>query len=47
MESWPYQYCSPIVINRGAGAGPTGTAAVGPMLEAKFMNFIKSWLQKF
>ena len=34
-----------IVLNRGAGAGPTGTAAAGPMLEAKLMNLIKSRLQ--
>ena len=33
--------------NRGAGAGPAGTAAVGPMLEAKLMNLIKGRLQKF
>ena len=32
---------------RGAGAGPAGTAAAGPMLEAKLMNLIKGWLQKF
>ena len=32
---------------RGAGAGPAGTAATGPMLEAKLMNLIKGWLQKF
>ena len=32
---------------RGAGAGPTGTAAAGPILEAKRMNLIKGWLQKF
>ena len=34
-------------LNRGAGAGPAGTAAAGPMLEAKLMNLIKGWLQKF
>ena len=33
--------------NRGDGAGPAGTAAAGPMLEAKLMNLIKGWLQKF
>ena len=33
--------------DRGAGAGPTGTVAAGPMLEAKLMNLIKGWLQKF
>ena len=33
--------------SRGAGAGPAGTAAAGPMLEAKLMNLIKGWLQKF
>ena len=32
---------------RGDGAGPAGTAAAGPMLEAKLMNLIKGWLQKF
>ena len=32
---------------RGAGAGPAGTAAAGPMLEAKRMNQIKGQLQKF
>ena len=31
----------------GTGAGPAGTAAAGPMLEAKLMNLIKGWLQKF
>ena len=34
-------------FTRGAGAGPAGTAAAGPMLEAKLMNLIKGWLQKF
>ena len=34
-------------LHRGAGAGPAGTAAVGPMLEAKLMNLIKGRLQKF
>ena len=34
-------------IYRGAGAGPTGTTAAGPMLEAKLMNLIKGRLQKF
>ena len=33
--------------SKGAGAGPAGIAAVGPMLEAKLMNLIKGWLQKF
>ena len=32
---------------RGAGAGPAGTAAAGPMLEAELMNLIKGRLQKF
>ena len=32
---------------RGAGAGPAGTAAVVPMLEAKLMNLIKGRLQEF
>ena len=32
---------------RGDGAGPAGTASAGPMLEAKLMNLIKGWLQKF
>ena len=32
---------------RGAGASPAGTAATGPMLEAKLMNLIKGRLQKF
>ena len=33
--------CVQCVLNRGAGAGPAGTTAVGPMLEAKIMNLIK------
>ena len=33
--------------SKGAGAGPAGTAAAGPMLEAKFMNLIKGQLWKF
>ena len=33
--------------DRGDGAGPAGTAAAGPMLEAKLMNLINGWLQKF
>ena len=33
--------------NKGARAGPTGTTAMGPMLEAKLMNLIKGRLQKF
>ena len=28
------------VWDRGAGAGPAGTTAAGPMLEAKLMNLI-------
>ena len=32
---------------RGDGAGPAGTAAAGPMLEANLMNLIKGRLQKF
>ena len=36
-----------IDIIRGAGASPAGTAATGPMLEAKLMNLIKGQLQKF
>ena len=32
--------------DRGAGAGPAGTVAAGPMLEAKLMNLIKGRLQK-
>ena len=32
---------------RGAGADPEGTAAAGPMLEAKLMILIKGRLQKF
>ena len=32
---------------RGNGTGPAGTAAAGPMLEAKLMNLIKGRLQKF
>ena len=32
---------------RGVGAGPAGTTAAGPMLEAKLMNLIKGLLQKF
>ena len=35
------------IDNRGDGAGPAGTAAAGPMLEAKLMNLIKGRLQKF
>ena len=34
-------------LYRGDGAGPAGTAAAGPMLEAKLMNLIKGRLQKF
>ena len=30
-----------VAIHRGAGAGPTGTAAAGPMLKTKLMNLIK------
>ena len=30
-----------------AGASPAGTAAAGPMLEAKLMNLIKGRLRKF
>ena len=33
--------------SRGVGAGPAGTTAAGPMLEAKLMNLIKGRLQKF
>ena len=33
--------------SRGDGAGPAGTAAAGPMLEAKLMNLINGRLQKF
>ena len=33
--------------DRGDGVGPAGTAAAGPMLEAKLMNLIKGQLQKF
>ena len=36
-----------VYVCRGAGAGPAGTAAAGPMLEAKLMNLIKGQLQKF
>ena len=39
----PLKYGNP----RGAGAGPAGTAAAEPMLEAKLMNLIKGRLQKF
>ena len=39
----PLKYGNP----RGAGAGPAGTAAAEPMLEAKLMNLIKGQLQKF
>ena len=45
-----YQYDEPplwLYIHRGAGAGPAGTAATGPMLEAKLMNLINGRLQKF
>jgi len=41
-----YKYSYKHII-RGAGAGPAGTAAAGPMLEAKPMNLIKGQLQKF
>ena len=34
-------------LTRGAGAGPAGTVAAVPMLEAKLMNLIKGGLQKF
>ena len=36
-----------VAMYRGDGAGPAGTAAAGPMLEAKLMNLIKGRLQKF
>ena len=35
------------LYSRGTGAGPAGTVAAGPMLEAKLMNLIKGQLQKF
>ena len=35
------------VLIGGGGAGPAGTAAAGPILEAKLMNCIKGRLQKF
>jgi len=35
------------LYNRGARAGPAGTVAAGPMLEAKLMNLIKGRLQMF
>ena len=46
LPSQPY-LCSLLAVFRGAGAGPAGTAAAGPMLEAKLMNLINGWLQKF
>ena len=30
------------LLHRGPGAGPAGTTAAGPMLEAKLMNLIKA-----
>ena len=36
-----------VATGRGARAGPAGTAAAVPMLEAKLMNLIKGRLQKF
>ena len=39
--------CQYSISYRGAGAGPAGTVAAGPMLEAKLMNLIKGRLQKF
>ena len=44
--SWQ-ERTSCLLTFRGAGAGPAGTAAAGPMLEAKLMNLIKGRLQKF
>ena len=44
---WWVSSCEYMCTYRGAGAGPAGTAATGPMLEAKLMNLIKGWLQKF
>ena len=44
MRSLGHPY---IADDRGTGAGPAGTVAVGPMLEAKLMNLIKGRLQKF
>ena len=46
IKDWVQLFCGRC-LNRGAGAGPAGTAAVGPMLEAKHMNLIKGRLQKF
>ena len=40
-------YAPPYALRRGDGAGPAGTAAAGPMLEAKLMSLIKGRLQKF
>ena len=45
-KSSVYMWAKKVQI-RGAGAGPAGTAAAGPMLEAKRMNLIKGRLQKF
>ena len=50
-SSLQYSSCDPVSIThglglllRGAGAGPAGTAAAGPMLEAKLMNLVKGQL---
>ena len=43
-EVWYWAKC---ILCRGARAGPAGTAAAGPMLEAKLMNLINGQLQKF
>ena len=40
-------FCLDVLLFRGTGAGPAGTAAAGPMLGAKLMNLIKGRLQKF
>ena len=42
-----FHICYTDSICRGTRAGPAGTAAAGPMLEAKLMNLIKGRLQKF
>ena len=40
-------YMVRVGLSKGTGAGPAGTAAAGPILEAKLMNLIKGRLQKF
>ena len=47
MDPFTLQSGGSFASHRGAGAGPAGTVAAGPMLEAKLMNLIKGRMQKF